>query len=578
MTTASQTKRWRILRRCLLGAAVLLTLIATFYTEESWRGKRAWENCKRELEAKGIKMDWTNYIPAPVPDDQNVFAVPEMQQWFVGRGATDLSKKIIALVNSNIPSVRLSVADLAIGLPGAVPPSGFTALSFGDPRATSEVSKLLNDAVGPTATDPIGFPHTARRPEEIQPAKVFLQCQTAPTAKELEQFLPKPFLSRWSWTFGSEKVQVELVDGGSYRVTILAPDTSAEYLALNSALEPEFSLIRQTLQRPYTRIAGDYQDPWDIPIPNFVTIRTVVQRLAALAQCHLLQGQPEEALRDLTLIHDLCRILESRPSGKPMTLVAAMIHVAVTGLYTSVIADGLAWHDWREPQLLALQEQLKEINLLPDVRRAFEEEPVAICHTLETITPARLAQWFEISGASSETKWRRDWKAVLFRALIPQGWIHQNMAADAHRAQAILDSLDPANQMVFPKKVDAVEKAGQAASSHPSPYTFLAIIAIPNYSRALLTTARNQTQVREALIACALERYRLAHNAYPETLDALAPQFLAQIPPDLIGGRPLHYRLADGGKFLLYSVGWNETDDGGKPGSDDDWVWDDTVR
>ena len=101
---------------------------------------------------------------------------------------------------------------------------------------------------------------------------------------------------------------------------------------------------------------------------------------------------------------------------------------------------------------------------------------------------------------------------------------------------------------------------------------------IPNYSRAMLTAANNQTLVHEALIACALERYRLAHDAYPETLDALVPQFLAQIPPDLIGGRSLHYRRAADGKFLLYSVGWNETDDGGKPGSQDDWIWDDTGR
>jgi hypothetical protein len=90
----------------------------------------------------------------------------------------------------------------------------------------------------------------------------------------------------------------------------------------------------------------------------------------------------------------------------------------------------------------------------------------------------------------------------------------------------------------------------------------------------MLTTARNQTLVHEALIACALERYRLAHNSYPETLDALVPQFLAQIPPDIIGGQPLHYRRTNEGKFLLYSIGWNEKDDGGKPGSDDDWVWD----
>jgi hypothetical protein len=100
-------------------------------------------------------------------------------------------------------------------------------------------------------------------------------------------------------------------------------------------------------------------------------------------------------------------------------------------------------------------------------------------------------------------------------------------------------------------------------------------MANPNMSRAIRTTAQNQTLVHEALIACALERYRVAHNAYPEKLDALVPQYLDKIPTDIIGGRPLHYRRADGGKFLLYSVGWNETDDGGKSGSDDDWVWDD---
>ena len=103
-------------------------------------------------------------------------------------------------------------------------------------------------------------------------------------------------------------------------------------------------------------------------------------------------------------------------------------------------------------------------------------------------------------------------------------------------------------------------------------------MSIPNYSHTCRNIAKHQTQIHEALIACALERYRLAHNAYPETLDALVPQYLAQVPRDIIGGQPLHYRRTDDGKFLLYSVGWNETDDGGKPGSDDDWTWDDSRR
>ena len=50
----------------------------------------------------------------------------------------------------------------------------------------------------------------------------------------------------------------------------------------------------------------------------------------------------------------------------------------------------------------------------------------------------------------------------------------------------------------------------------------------------------------------------------------------------LINGRPLHYVPTDDGQFVLYSVGWNEKDDGGqtsirKDGSVEldspDWVW-----
>ena len=69
-----------------------------------------------------------------------------------------------------------------------------------------------------------------------------------------------------------------------------------------------------------------------------------------------------------------------------------------------------------------------------------------------------------------------------------------------------------------------------------------------------------------ARVAIALERYRLAHGEYPESLDALAPQLLKQLPHDIINGQPLHYRRTADGQFVLYSVGWNETDDGGVVG------------
>ena len=93
--------------------------------------------------------------------------------------------------------------------------------------------------------------------------------------------------------------------------------------------------------------------------------------------------------------------------------------------------------------------------------------------------------------------------------------------------------------------------------------------------------AKTQTLVNEAYVACGLERYRLAHGNYPETMAALTPQFADPLPVDMIGGGALKYR-AESGKFVLYSVGWNQTDDGGKPsfgrdGTGDldknDWAW-----
>jgi len=66
------------------------------------------------------------------------------------------------------------------------------------------------------------------------------------------------------------------------------------------------------------------------------------------------------------------------------------------------------------------------------------------------------------------------------------------------------------------------------------------------------------------------------------TLAALAPQFSEKLPHDIINGQPLHYRREADGRFVLYSIGWNEKDDGGqviltpdrKPSLDQgDWVW-----
>jgi hypothetical protein len=99
---------------------------------------------------------------------------------------------------------------------------------------------------------------------------------------------------------------------------------------------------------------------------------------------------------------------------------------------------------------------------------------------------------------------------------------------------------------------------------------------MPNWVKALQKYAANQTMANQALLACALERYRLSHGEYPQSLSDLVPQLVDKLPHDLIGGGGLKYRRTGATQFILYSIGWNERDDGGIPGktiADGDWVW-----
>ena len=66
------------------------------------------------------------------------------------------------------------------------------------------------------------------------------------------------------------------------------------------------------------------------------------------------------------------------------------------------------------------------------------------------------------------------------------------------------------------------------------------------------------------LTALALERYRLVYASYPFTMDGLSDDFKKIAPTDFMDGQPLHYRFTSEGNFVLYSVGLDCVDDGGK--------------
>ena len=83
-------------------------------------------------------------------------------------------------------------------------------------------------------------------------------------------------------------------------------------------------------------------------------------------------------------------------------------------------------------------------------------------------------------------------------------------------------------------------------------------------STLMAHAAESEARRRILVTAIALERYHGKNGAYPGTLAALAPDFLKVVPVDFMDGQPLRYRLTDDGHFILYSVGLDCADDGGK--------------
>jgi hypothetical protein len=562
MTTAATPppRKRRLLRWFLKALAALVIIVALFYAEEDWRGKAAWESCQRDLKAKGMRLDWADFIPPSVPDNENIFGVPQMQKWFVGKGSNELTDKLHYPGWDN--PARIVVANLVIGLADATPPTtNFTEIQWEDTKAQPQTARLIRLAIGPVVVDPSGPFYTARPAEAIQPAQVFLRCQTRPEKKDLDNFIPTVLVSPEGASY--EQVRVEAGSNDtSYNVTMRSPSTVSNFLQWNEQLEPEFTLMSDALQRPDARIPGNYEEPSEMPAPNFMAVSSMTHNLGARARCHLALGQFEKAVDELGFMRQVARLLEAAPSGKPMPLATAMMDVAVTDVYLNIVEDGLRLRLWREPQLAELEEQLKKINLHPFVANAVLEESAGLCHLVET-DPQKLFN----------ATWSKRRAPVLYHT-VPQGWIYQNMVVYANLQQHLAEGFLPVDQAIVPNKIDtATQEADTIKNAQDwSPFRYLAVTPIPNLARAGKGLVSTQTMANQAQIVCALDLFRLVEGGYPETLAALAPRFIDSVPNDIVGGQPPHYHRDPDGTFQLYSIGWDEMDHLGLGGLDLIWA------
>jgi hypothetical protein len=489
---------WRLLRWGLIGMACLVTLAAVLVTEENWRGKRAWENYKRELEAKGEKLDWQAFVPRSVPNDQNFFTAPIFTNMLTGK-------------------IFMS--------------------PYGDDGGPDS---RLN-------TNQSGYAIYRMRMTDLQAWQTYYRHRT-----------------------NTDKT-------GSFPIASQPQTPAKDVLLALSKYDSAVEELREASQRSYSNVPSNYDEDGfnsvSTLLPVLGELKRCTQLLQLRAAAELADGQNAKALDDVKLLLYLSDSLRSSPF-----LISHLVRIAIVAIGMQPIWEGLAKHDWSDAQLAELDSELAKIDFLADYEFIMRGERAFAIKSFENLRRTResISGFVTVQGNSE--------LVTNNLTLMPGAYFDQNELTFARMHQQwILPLVDTNTRVISPAVLQRITDVVQAERKHYSPYKVRALEFFPAIGKTARSIATMQASIDLARVACALERYRLAHGEYPEKLDALAPQFIEKLPHDIINGQPLHYRRTDDGKFVLYSVGWNEKDDGGtvvirKGGSavdtdQGDWVW-----
>jgi hypothetical protein len=474
----------------------LATLIALFYAEEDWRGARAWQEAQAAYKKAGWALDYARFIPAPIPDDQNLAALPIF--------------------------------------------------------AMSPASK----------TEP--YPHTAALDKALR------QGENLPE-------LP----SMGNWQRGAEPDMNRIRQGVTALYAAVFKGTRAPLspLAQFEAVFPVVAELRQaSASRTSCRFNQNYRAATFLRPISLLTDQITVTRIMTLDAVLALDAhQPAIALADLRTVFILSSGMRHEPS-----LIEAFISIATGAISQAAVADGLTIHAWNDSQLTQLQEQLGQMDFLTNFRLAIQGEIAGQLLDMQIVRPS-MEHGFSHAPLPVDSEGNH---LINFYLPWPRGWVDDSESRLVLLTLRTLAFVDLAKHRVYPDHVRRLEderRSKLVLGNYILPWDFLFFEMSTSQADLANRSAYAQTWVDQSVLACALERYRLAHGNYPSSLDALRPDYCAFIPTEVINGEPYHYRVLPDGSYRLYSVGWNGKDDGGTvvlisgSGSIEydhsDWVW-----
>lgn len=506
---------WRIIRIAIFPAACLLTILALVLACLSFEGRRNWDRTKKELLAKGEKLSLAEFIPPPIPDEQNFFADP-------------LWMELTDLVEQPHPA----------GFKSAAP-----RLPEGQRQIDGLVLLLLTDAERQSLE--------AKFPE------------FAPIDASKQQFS----VARKPWLEIEKKTPQERKRAAEFALSVLAYS------------EPVISRIEQLGQRPGARFPANYEDGFNIEFDQHLSYLMMAgQVLSMRARAELELGRTEAFRRDTLTTWRLAKTARGEPR-----LISFLVEMTMDGIGLALINLGVKTHSWTDSDLSDFEQALAPLDLVQSMSPALRSERGFFNQFFETLSRGNKASWYILGRPQLKDP------AEISKPLpAPLFWIYRHVLLAGDQAfynraiQRWVDAIDQApqrgmNARQLSRIDDGLMNSGLQKYRHPfSSLTLLSAfnVTLSAFNGYIKTAALRQTEINQTRIACALERSRLKHGVYPESLDALVPEYFSSLPVDVITLQPMHYRRTEPDKFLLWSVGWNETDEGGQVGQKHgDYVW-----
>lgn len=314
-------------------------------------------------------------------------------------------------------------------------------------------------------------------------------------------------------------------------------------LAQKEALVAENSHALGLLRQGF---AYDYHNP---PVRSFSALLPYYAKFRGMARLLMLEGQVKEGRGDwggaVESDLDAVRLGADIPRGS--VLIGDLVGIACQAIGRYRVWDAASHLSAAQAGAAARRLEATQVRQVPFKDTLQEEKWTGQAALLEIMR-------------------RPNWRHEMASELLPAG---DNNSALAFEMRTLFLSKRRVVDNYSGYMDRLIANARQPYAANPPPLSIptdpVNQILAPIFSTAGLKHTENETQNALLATTLALRAYRLEHGAYPAALGELTPHYLTRVPDDpfaLTG--PLHYRRA-GTSFVLYSVGPDGKDDGGRP-------------